>query len=53
MIREMFRDFGNSKFLHLFKEVNDNLKMDIDLKFATVKDIPYECGSAQGLKLSC
>jgi hypothetical protein len=53
MIREMFRELGNSKYLHLYKNMIENMKLNVDMKWGKVSDIKYESGAPQGLKESC
>jgi hypothetical protein len=53
MIREMFKNYSNYKFLHLYKNIVENLNMDILLKnIGKVSNIPYRSGTPQGCKTS-
>jgi len=53
MLRLFLKEVGNYAFLHNYKNVLDELLLEIDLTFTKVTDVKSRSGSPQGLKLSC
>ena len=45
--------WGDSHFLDLYSKLLNNLKLEVDLKYKSVKDIKSKIGLPQGCKVSC
>jgi hypothetical protein len=52
MWKVFIKDIGNYAFLHTYKRVLDELQLDIELPFTTVRNVRSKSGSPQGLRMS-